>query len=98
MELNDSTCFLVLQRIFGMLLNKPIQRQKMLLKSMMWRLKHLLQSKETITEYANQLKFKDSAVLKEFIEQHKVYDFLLGLNPKFDQVRIQISIHSNELQ
>jgi hypothetical protein len=35
MELNDSTCFLVLQRIFGMLLNKPIQRQKMLPKSMM---------------------------------------------------------------
>jgi len=39
----------------------------------------------------------DSAVPKEFIEQDRFYDFLVGLNPKFDQVRIQISIHSYEI-
>ncbi|KAJ1424705.1 hypothetical protein SESBI_11409 [Sesbania bispinosa] len=33
---------------------------------------------------------EDSALLKEYIEQDKVYDFLVGLNPEFDQVRIQI--------
>ena len=32
----------------------------------------------------------DAAVLKDFIEQDRVYDFLVGLNPEFDQVRIQI--------
>ncbi|KAJ1413020.1 hypothetical protein SESBI_19949 [Sesbania bispinosa] len=57
-------------------------------------------------EYANQLKSlwmeldhyrvikakctKDSALLKEYIEQDRVYDFLVDLNPEFDQVRIQI--------
>lgn len=39
----------------------------------------------------------DSAVPKEFSEQDRFYDFLVGLNPKFDQVRIQISIHSYEI-
>ena len=29
-------------------------------------------------------------VLKDFIGQDRVYDFLVGLNPEFDQVRIQI--------
>ena len=33
---------------------------------------------------------KDAAVLKDFIEQGRVYDFLVGLNLEFDQVRIQI--------
>ncbi|RVW25355.1 hypothetical protein CK203_117722 [Vitis vinifera] len=33
---------------------------------------------------------EDAAVLKDFIEQDRVYDFLVGLNPEFDQVRIQI--------
>ena len=33
---------------------------------------------------------EDAAVLKDFIEQYRVYDFLVGLNPEFDQVRIQI--------
>ncbi|KAL6348574.1 hypothetical protein AAG906_016088 [Vitis piasezkii] len=33
---------------------------------------------------------KDAAVLKDFIEQNRVYDFLVGLNLEFDQVRIQI--------
>ncbi|BAT89059.1 hypothetical protein VIGAN_05274000 [Vigna angularis var. angularis] len=33
---------------------------------------------------------EDSALLKEYIEQDRVYDFLVGLNPEFDQVRIQI--------
>ncbi|RVX06582.1 Retrovirus-related Pol polyprotein from transposon TNT 1-94 [Vitis vinifera] len=33
---------------------------------------------------------EDAAILKDFIEQDRVYDFLVGLNPEFDQVRIQI--------
>ena len=33
---------------------------------------------------------EDAAVLKDFIEQDRVYDFLVGLNPEFDQVRIKI--------
>ena len=33
---------------------------------------------------------EDAAILKDFIEQDRVYDFLVGLSPKFDQVRIQI--------
>ena len=60
------------------------------------------QGSKTVTEYANQLKtlwqeldhyrviktkcLEDAAVLKDFIEQDRVYDFLVGLNPKFDQV------------
>ena len=64
------------------------------------------QGNKTITEYANQLDSlwqeldhfrviktkcpKDAAVLKDFTEQDRVYDFLVGLNPEFDQVRIQI--------
>ncbi|KAJ1408105.1 gag-polypeptide of LTR copia-type [Sesbania bispinosa] len=64
------------------------------------------QGYKTVTEYANQLKSlwmeldhyrvikakctEDSALLKEYIEQDRVYDFLVGLNPEFDQVRIQI--------
>ncbi|XP_059444961.1 uncharacterized protein LOC132176698 isoform X2 [Corylus avellana] len=64
------------------------------------------QGSKSVTEYANQLKSlwqeldhyrviktkcpEDAAVLKDFIEQDRVYDFLVGLNPEFDQVRIQI--------
>ncbi|XP_034693588.1 uncharacterized protein LOC117920265 [Vitis riparia] len=64
------------------------------------------QGDKTVTEYANQLKSlwqeldhykviktkcpEDAAILKDFIEQDRVYDFLVGLNPEFDQVRIQI--------
>ena len=62
------------------------------------------QGSKTVADYANQLKAlwqeldhyrviktkcpEDAAVLKDFIEQDKVYDFLVGLNPEFDQVRI----------
>jgi len=28
----------------------------------------------------------DSAILKEYVEEDRVYDFLVGLNPKYDQV------------
>ncbi|KAJ1395298.1 gag-polypeptide of LTR copia-type [Sesbania bispinosa] len=64
------------------------------------------QGNKSITGYANQLKSlwmeldhyrviktrcsEDSAILKEYIEQDRVYDFLVGLNPEYDQVRIQI--------
>ena len=53
---------------------------------------------KTVTEYANQLKSlwqeldhyrviktkcpEDAAILKDFIEQDRVYDFLVGLNPE----------------
>lgn len=33
---------------------------------------------------------KDAAILKTFIERDRVYDFLVGLNPEYDHVRIQI--------
>ena len=33
---------------------------------------------------------EDVAILKNFIEKDRVYDFLAGLNPEFDQVRVQI--------
>jgi len=64
------------------------------------------QGNRIVIEYANQLKAlwqeldhyrvikiecsQDAVVLKNFIEQDKVYDFLVGLNLDFDQVRIQI--------
>lgn len=64
------------------------------------------QGNKNVTEYANQLKClwqelkyyivikitcpEDAAIVKDFIEQDRVYHFLIGLNPKFDQVRIQI--------
>ena len=64
------------------------------------------QGSKIVTEYANQLKTlwqeldhyrviktkcpEDAVDLKDFIEQDRVYNFLLGLNPEFDQVRIQI--------
>jgi len=32
----------------------------------------------------------DSAMLKEYIKQDRAYDFLVGLNSNFDQVRAQI--------
>ena len=58
------------------------------------------QGNKSVTEYANQLKslwmeldhyrvikakcLEDSAILKEYIEQDRVYDFLVGLNPEYD--------------
>jgi len=64
------------------------------------------QGNKTVTEYANHLKSlwmeldhyrvlqakcsDDAAVLKEYIEQDRVYDFLVELNSDFDQVRVQI--------
>ena len=64
------------------------------------------QGSKTVTDYANQLKAlwqeldhyrviktkcpEDAIVLKDFIKQDRVYDFLVGLNPEFDQLRIQI--------
>ena len=64
------------------------------------------QGSKIVTEYANQLKTlwqeldhyrvvktkcsEDAVVLKDFIEQDRVYDFLVRLNLEFDQVRIQI--------
>ena len=33
---------------------------------------------------------EDAAILKDFIEQDRVYDFLVELNLEFDQGRIQI--------
>ena len=64
------------------------------------------QGDKSATEYANllqnlwqeldhyrvfEMKCPDDAViLKNFVEKDRVYDFLAGLNPEFDQVRIQI--------
>jgi len=60
------------------------------------------QENRSVTEYANQLKSlwmeldhyrvikakcaEDSTILKEYIEQDRVYDFLVGLNPEYDLV------------
>jgi len=33
---------------------------------------------------------EDSVLPNEYIEQNHVYDFLVGLNPEYDQVQIQI--------
>jgi hypothetical protein len=33
---------------------------------------------------------KDTATLKKRIENERVYDFLAGLNPRFDQIRVQV--------
>ena len=64
------------------------------------------QGSKTVTKYVNQLKAlwqeldhyrviktkcpEDAIVLKDFIKQDRVYDFLVRLNPEFDKVRIQI--------
>ena len=64
------------------------------------------QGDKTVTDYANSLKnlwqeldhyrvfemkcSEDAATLKNFIEKDRVYDFLAGLKPEFDQVRVQI--------
>lgn len=64
------------------------------------------QGEKSITEYANILQNlwqelgyyqviemkcpEDAAILRSFIEKDRVYDFLAGLNPEFDHVRIQI--------
>lgn len=64
------------------------------------------QGNKTITEYANHLKAlwieldhyrviktkctTDATKLREYIEQDRVYDFLVGLNSYFDHVRVQI--------
>lgn len=60
----------------------------------------------TIMEYANYLKWlwqeidfyqniqikcnDDASVLKRFVENDRIYDFLVGLNMKLDLVRVQI--------
>ena len=62
------------------------------------------QGSKTVTQYADQLTtlwqeldhyrviktkcLEDAAILKDYIDQDRVYDFLVGLNPEFDQVRI----------
>ncbi|GMY06904.1 UBN2_3 domain-containing protein [Fagus crenata] len=33
---------------------------------------------------------KDTATLKKRIENERVYDFLAGLDPRFDQIRVQV--------
>ena len=64
------------------------------------------QGSKTVIEYANMLQhlwhelghyrviqkkcLEDVAILKNFIEKDRVYDFLVCLNAEFDQVRIQI--------
>ena len=64
------------------------------------------QGSKTVTEYANLLLnlwqeldhyrcietkcASDAAILKDYIEKDRVYDFLAGLNVEFDQVRVQI--------
>ncbi|KAI0498121.1 hypothetical protein KFK09_021362 [Dendrobium nobile] len=64
------------------------------------------QGSKTVTEYATILQNlwqeldhyrcietrcpEDAAILKNFIEKDRVYDFLAGLNAEFDQVRVQI--------
>ncbi len=64
------------------------------------------QGSRSVTEYANLLQnlwhelnhyrvlepkcSDDAVILKNFIERDRVYDFLVGLNTEFDQVRIQI--------
>lgn len=64
------------------------------------------QGNRTVTKYANQLKFlwqelnhyrtiktkclENAAMLKDFIQQDWVYDFLIEYNPEFDLARIQI--------
>nr|ABD32756.1 conserved hypothetical protein [Medicago truncatula] len=64
------------------------------------------QGNRTDTQYANHLKtlwmeldqyrvikarcLEDTVTLEEYIEQDIVYDFLVGLNPEYDQVRVQI--------
>ncbi|RVX07908.1 hypothetical protein CK203_014796 [Vitis vinifera] len=70
-------CSRLQQRIFGTQSNRHIQKLDMRLKYMRLRVMK--------TKYP-----KDVAALKDFIEQDRVYDFLVRLNPKFDQVRIQI--------
>ncbi|RVX08299.1 hypothetical protein CK203_017712 [Vitis vinifera] len=62
-------------RIFGTQSNRRIQNLEMWLK------------------YMRVIKTKcpeDAIVLKDFIKQDRVYDFLVRLNPEFDKVRIQI--------
>lgn len=64
------------------------------------------QGNKKITEYANHLKAlwmklyhyrvikiectTDATKLREYIEQDRVHDFLVGLNYDFDHVRVQI--------
>ncbi|RDY10159.1 hypothetical protein CR513_05362, partial [Mucuna pruriens] len=52
------------------------------------------QGNKTIIEYTIPMNgtrpLEDATILKEFIEQEKVYDFLVGLNFEFDKVKIQI--------
>ena len=34
--------------------------------------------------------YKDATILKRFVENDRIYDFLAGLNIEFDVVRVQI--------
>lgn len=61
---------------------------------------------KSVTEYANTLQnlwqeldhyrvfdmkcTEDAAILKKFITKDRIYEFLAGLNPEFDQVRVQV--------
>ncbi|KAL6339474.1 hypothetical protein AAG906_033010 [Vitis piasezkii] len=64
-------------RIFGTQSNRRIQKLEIRLKYMRLR---MIKTKCP----------ENATVLKDFIEQNRVYDFLVGLNLEFDQVRIQI--------
>ena len=64
------------------------------------------QGSKSVTEYSTAMKSlwleldhsrsikmkcsEDVAILKRFMEQERVYEYLAGLDPKFDQVRSQI--------
>ena len=64
------------------------------------------QGNKTVIEYAKMLKnlwqeldhyccietksLENVTILKNYIEKYRVYDFLVGLNAEFDQVRVQI--------
>ncbi|XP_073226363.1 uncharacterized protein [Cicer arietinum] len=48
------------------------------------------QGNKTVTEVIKAKSSANAALLKEYIEQDRVYDFLVGLNSDFDQVRAQI--------
>ena len=64
------------------------------------------QGRSTITEYYNKMKglwleldyyhaikmvcSEDATTLSQIFERHRIIEFLAGLNPEFDQVRIQV--------
>lgn len=68
----------------------------MRLKSLLWplnRAKNSLQSLWQKLDYYQVIKMKcskDAAILKNFVENDYMFDFLVGLNLEFDQVWIKI--------